>query len=389
MIWDGTNNPPCPGELETIGNRIHWITKDPKQFGTISSDRSLDNIIDCKGMTLMPGLIEGHSHPSFPDSWDFDIPPEEHTLITLRGAQTLLDAGFTSLFSAASSKIRLDVAIRNEINSGRIIGPRIRAAGPEITSPGSFGDGIVRGLHESNTFGYPVVGVDGMEEAVKIMISQGVDTIKLNISGEEYTEDGNDIKTNLSREQVAAAVKLCHAKGVLVAGHCRGAESVEIAITEGLDIIYHCDYASDETIELLVKAKDRIFLGPGIGLMDRTDDKKCQVQSVTYKKIRKLAPDMRIVIGGDYGLPKNPQGTNCHDLLCFVKYFGYSPIEALMAATSVGGEIMQMEVGKLQEGYFADMILVDGKPTENLGVLMDKKNIKLIVLNGWLYKDAR
>ena len=83
VIWDGTENEPKPGELVTVANKIKWLTYDPAEFGSYSGD--VDTHIDCQQKFLMPGLIEGHSHPSFPNSWDFDIPPEEHTLITLNG----------------------------------------------------------------------------------------------------------------------------------------------------------------------------------------------------------------------------------------------------------------------------------------------------------------
>jgi len=335
----------------------------------------------------MPGLIEGHSHPSFPNSYNFNIPPEEHTLITMRGVQTLLDAGYTSLFSAASAKVRLDVVIRNEINAGRLIGPRMRAAGPEITCPGGLGDGIVQGLHVSDCFGYRVTNVKEICDAVNLMIDQGVDTIKLNISGEEFTEDGNDIKSTLSEEQVKAACAIAKERGCKIAAHCRGSESVIIAARNGVDAIFHCDYTNDEGFELLLQNKERIFLGPAIGLMDKLDHKKAMAQSVTYKKLKQLAPDLRVVIGGDYGFPETIQGTNAHDLVCFVKYFDYTPIEALVCATNYGGQLMGMPVGLLKEGYLADMILVEGNPTESVDCLTDRDNIKMIVLDGWVYKN--
>ena len=101
-------------------------------------------MIDALGMTLMPGLVEGHAHLSFcgaTKNTDLgDIPPEEHVIETLHNARKLLDAGFTSAYSAASAKLRLDVVVRNEVNSGRSPGPRIRAASPEITVTGGLGD---------------------------------------------------------------------------------------------------------------------------------------------------------------------------------------------------------------------------------------------------------
>lgn len=140
-------------------------------------------------MTLMPGLVEGHAHLSFcgaQRNTDLgDIPPEEHTIATLHNAKTLLDAGFTSAYSAASAKLRLDVVVRNEVDSGRSPGPRIRAASPEITVTGGLGD--ENRLHmQRDSFGIVADGPEAIARAVRTCIREGVDNIKLNISGDDF-----------------------------------------------------------------------------------------------------------------------------------------------------------------------------------------------------------
>jgi imidazolonepropionase-like amidohydrolase len=118
----------------------------------------------------MPGLIEGHSHLSFGDierTTDLgELPPEEHLLLTMRNARLLLDHGFTSVYSAASAKLRLDVVIRNEINLGRLQGPRMRAAGPEITVTGGLGDDRLAHMDRSS-FGFIADGADEVVKAVR------------------------------------------------------------------------------------------------------------------------------------------------------------------------------------------------------------------------------
>jgi len=116
-------------------------------------------------------------------------------------------------------------------------------------------------------------------------------------------------------------------------------------------------------------------------------DKKAYVSANTYKKLRKIEPDMRVVIGGDYGFPQTPQGTNAFDLSVFVTWLGYSPIDALVCGTAYGGELMGMPVGKVIPGYFADILLVDGDPTQNVEVLQNKDNIKMIIQDGYIYKN--
>src|SRR5580658_8709484 len=138
-VWDGSGSPAFPADVLVEGPRIKSIARLPERLTT---DSAL--VIEARGRTLIPGLVEGHAHISFGgavnDSDLGNIPPEEHVLLTVRNAKTLLDHGFTSAYSAATSKLRLDVVIRNAVNAGRLPGPRMRAGSPEITVTGGLGD---------------------------------------------------------------------------------------------------------------------------------------------------------------------------------------------------------------------------------------------------------
>lgn len=138
-VWDGSGAPAFPGDVLVENGRIKSVAAAPARLSTDGV-----NVIEARGRTLMPGLVEGHAHISFGgavnDSDLGNIPPEEHVLLTVRNAKTLLDHGFTSAYSAATSKLRLDVVIRNAVNAGQFPGPRIRAASPEITVTGGLGD---------------------------------------------------------------------------------------------------------------------------------------------------------------------------------------------------------------------------------------------------------
>src|SRR6202142_4689540 len=129
MVWDGSGTASFPADVLVEGNRIRSIARDKGQLKAEGAQA-----IDCRGRTLMPGLVEGHAHISFGGAVNDkdlgDIPPEEHMLLTARNAKTLLDHGFTSAYSAATSKLRLDVVIRNAIAAGQIPGPRLKAWGP-------------------------------------------------------------------------------------------------------------------------------------------------------------------------------------------------------------------------------------------------------------------
>ena len=139
-IWDGVNDDEYPGEVVVENNRIKTVARGRNVIASESAAETIDG----EGQFLMPGLVEGHCHLSFVNptrNQDLgEIPPEEHLLRTMRNATLLLNCGFTSAYSAASAKIRIDVVVRQEIEDGYLDGPRYRAAGPEITVTGGLGD---------------------------------------------------------------------------------------------------------------------------------------------------------------------------------------------------------------------------------------------------------
>lgn len=184
-IWDGSGAPAFPGDVLVEGSRIRSIAHAPER---LTVDGAI--VIEARGRTLMPGLVEGHAHISFGgavnDSDLGNIPPEEHMLLTARNARTLLDHGFTSAYSAATSKLRLDVAIRNAVNAGEFPGPRIRAASPEITVTGGLGDERKAHMYYES-FGMIADGKEEITKAVRLCCREGVDNIKVNISGDDLS----------------------------------------------------------------------------------------------------------------------------------------------------------------------------------------------------------
>ena len=186
MIWTGTGAVPFRGKVLVEGERIAVVAPQAERVAANGAER-----IDAAGRFLMPGMVEGHAHLSFVDvargTALGELPPEEHTLLTMDAARKLLGAGFTSACSAAAAKIRIDVAIRDAIDDGLIDGPRTLAASPELTVTGGLGDGRRLHLHQES-FGLPVDGPDEMLRMVRLCLREGVDTIKLNISGDFGTD---------------------------------------------------------------------------------------------------------------------------------------------------------------------------------------------------------
>lgn len=405
MIFDGSGAKPFPGHLRLRGNRIAQVMK-----GSDAVAQEADEVIDAGGAFLMPGLIEGHGHISFIDQADLMdlavIGVEEHTLATMHNARKLLDAGFTSVNSAASAKVRLDAVIRDEIEAGRIPGPRLRAASPEITVTSGLGD--ANKMHvKLHTFGMVVDGEDEVVSAVRLCIREGVDNIKLNISGDVFMPNADSFSTVMAENEVRVAVETAHAHGKRVAAHCRAADSIKRAVRSRVDMIYHCDHADEEALDMLEAAKDWVLTGPAIGVIIKSiealqsaDDPALQPQIDELKKLYDdncwTHAEMRkrnipIVIGGDYGFAVNPQGTNANDLVYFVEHYGFSPAETLHAATLIGARAMNRpdELGQIREGFLADLLLIDGDPLDDIAILTDPAHFKAIMKDGKFHQQRR
>jgi imidazolonepropionase-like amidohydrolase len=403
-VWDGSGAAAFPADVLVEGSRIKTIARAPNR---LAADGAV--VIEARGRTLMPGLVEGHAHISFGgavnDSDLGNIPPEEHMLLTARNAKTLLDHGFTSAYSAATSKLRLDVVIRNAVNAGEFPGPRIRAASPEITVTGGLGDERKAHMYYES-FGMIADGTEEIKKVVRLCCREGVDNIKVNISGDDLSPAAHGGLTVMREEEVQMAVNVARDFGKKVNCHARSAGSVKRAVRCGVDVIYHCESADEEAIDMLESAKDRIFVGPAIGIIygtlyegeqfgfHRDSEIGRQMQRVidttaaVYKELRKRG--VRILIGGDYGFAQTPQGDNARDLKHFVDLLGFSPSEALQCGTRIGGQVMGLakELGEVKEGYLADLLLVDGDPLEDLDLVVHEKNLHVIMKEGSLYKDC-
>jgi imidazolonepropionase-like amidohydrolase len=402
-IFDGTGEHPYLGEVLVQGNRIKHVGR-----GSRTVPANGHTVIDGAGATLMPGMTEAHTHFSWNNAGSLDaifrMPPEEHTLLAATNAKMYLDMGFTSCVGAAAAKPRLDVVIRNAINSGQIPGPRYLANSQEIGTLGGLGDTNpphvdVREL----SFGWIVTGPEEMRKAVRMFIKYGVDLIKLNLSGEDMTDCAAE-ETPMSDEEVAMAVKEAKRRKLRLCAHARSAESVKMWVRHGIEIIYHASYADEEALDMLEANKDKFFVGPGIGWLVNTSrnagpwgikpDSQLGIQyarelEIAVECMRKMhRRGIRVLPGGDYGFAWTPHGTNAKDLEYFVDMIGISPMETLLAATKHGGAIMGRpnELGQVKPGYLADILLVDGDPLANIRILQDRKRILAVMKDGTFHR---
>ncbi|KAJ7256114.1 hypothetical protein C8J57DRAFT_1345155 [Mycena rebaudengoi] len=354
-ILDSTGAPPYVGDVLVQGQRIS------KVGGKLTAkDLEGARVFEGKGRTLN----ERHGPTTASLEGLADMPIEEHTLFSAKSAKTFLDCGYTmcrkrsaagtslkstpddfpsSQWAPPSARKRLDVVMKNAIQAGDIVGPRFLANGQEMA---------------------PFVETkEDIEKAV-----------------EELAELGAD--------------QAAHAHGIRVCSHARSDEAILQCLQYGVDIIYHGSFISDATMDALEAQKDRVFVVPAINwlvgtLQDATDFgyPVSKAEAVGY------ARELVIAIAGLKEMHRRgikvitPHGTY-RDLEHFVNLLGMTPMDAILSATAYGGEIMlhPHELGKVVPGAYADLILVNGNPLDDISLLSHKDNIDVIVMNGRVHK---
>ena len=404
-VLDCTGAAPYAGQVLVEGNRVKAVAP---QGSTIPAEGA--QVVDGGGATLMPGLIESHSHMTFLDTADLEslgfVPPEEHILRTVKNSQKFLDQGFTACNSAASAKARLDIVLRNAIDAGDFPGPRTLAASPELATTGGLGDVRLMHMHRE-TFAIVCDGAEEFRKTAREMIREGVDTLKINPSGDEFIAHARAHHTVMTEAEIAAVCDVGHAHGKRIAAHARSADSVKLALKHGVKVIYHATLVDDEACAALEAAKDLCFVAPTLGITYTTLNeaadwgitvevgesmglrRELDIACKNMKELKKRG--VRILPGGDYGFAWNPNGTNARDIEHFVNLLDFSPMDAIMSATKLGGEIMMMgnELGQIKPGYLADLILVDGNPLANVKILQDADKILAVMKDGAFYKEPK
>lgn len=402
-VIDGDGGDPFAGEVLVEGNRIKKVAKADAPIAAPCGA----HVVDGGGKALMPGLVEAHAHISFCNTPDLetlgDIPPEEHTLLSMKFARVMLDQGFTSIFSAAAAKARLDIVIRNAIDAGDIPGPRMRAASPEMTPTSGLGD--VRRWHiNRETFAIVCDGEDEFRRTSREMVREGVDTLKINPSGDEFIPFARAHQTVMNEREVAAVCEVARSRSKNVAAHARSAESVKMSLRNGVNVLYHCTLSDDEALDMLEAKKDEVFVAPTIGMAHITGQGEGKAYGIDYdhpvalffrlegekgvanmKELHRRG--VRVLPGGDYGFAWNPIGTNARDMEHFVKLLDFTPLEAITSATKYGGQLMGFDVGLVKEGMLADLLLVDGDPSRDVSILQDKDRLVGIMKDGSFWKE--
>jgi imidazolonepropionase-like amidohydrolase len=408
-LIDGTGAAPVSGATLLVeGDRIKEISTNGDGYQEFNGAL----VIDLEGRTLMPGMILAHVHLSYnhvKDLPDLDLkqPPEISTIAGVCNARTMLDRGFTAGLSAGALHM-VDIHIRNAINAGQIPGPRLLAAGRDLVQTGGMLDWNPTWLR----LGMEGLGVfaDGpweVRKAVRQMVKDGADMIKMYITGEGLLLECQQTEVTCTQEEIDVMVEEAHRRKRLCSVHARSAESCMMAARAGVDVIDHATFIDDATIDLICEKK--CFVAPGLdyivstleyaeqggfgwlgsyaNFLDKTHYKEeldAALENIDKMKRR----GVRILVGSDFGFAWCPHGTYARELTHYVKLAGYRPMEAIIAATKLGAEAMRMadRIGTLQAGKLADLIVVDGNPLEDISILEDRAKITHVMQGGKFFR---
>ena len=399
QVFDGSGSSCRKADVLVEGNRIARIAD------RIDAPSGKDTrIIDAAGATLMPGMVDGHTHLGLGSTVEHKSPrtepEEEQALIISHNARVMLDHGFTSIYSGGNRRPRVEVALRKAINEGWMPGPRLRAASWEVSadtmkSPSATLKPVSNEGHRS---AYDRLAItDQVRQFVNDMADVGVDVVKMPITGESALVEYTSKLLEFQDEEVQAAGEEARKRGVWLTAHAHSPEGIQMAIRAGFRVIYHHTYIDDETIAMAAAAKEPIYFAPSPGsfwMFENVPNPPSEGMEVDVGKasLRQVVPKMvkaglNIVPGSDYGFGFNPIGLNAKDLELFVEWFGFTPGEALRTATEVGGKLMGIDnLGLVREGYLADLLLVEGDPTTDITILQDPARLSMIMKDGKIHK---
>jgi imidazolonepropionase-like amidohydrolase len=359
-------------------------------------------IVDLGDATLMPGLIDAHSHPLL-DSDDYQYRHLSRSsaykaLRGLKAVQATLAAGWTTLRIAGDGDVHYaHLELRRAIDEGLWTGPRIAGAGHYISNTGGGGDiNFLSPEQRVIADGLVVDGVDAMRRAVREEIKFGSDWIKLLVTGAFMSAADNPRDVHFSREEVEVAVEEANRRGIPVMAHAHAADGIRLAIESGVRSIEHGTFIDEEGVRMAAEAG--VYLVPtlyiGDYFIEKGSDGDWQDKNVELSKRYRdehyqrvgmaIRGGVKVVVGVDLGGLAYPAEKNVRELAALVEA-GMTPMQAIQAVTRVNAELLGWEdrIGTVEPGKLADLVAVPGNPLDDMSVL---ERVSFVMLGGEVVK---
>jgi imidazolonepropionase-like amidohydrolase len=355
-----------------------------------------DKIIDLTNYTVMPGLIDVHTHLTMANNFDpyfeLSMTPAKEAIIGVENAKVTLEAGFTTVRNVGANDFT-DVALRDEINEGHIPGPHMQVSGPPLgITGGHMDENLLPSQYHVQGEGV-ADGIPAVQHMVRQNIKYGADLIKIGATGGVLSKGDDPQASQYTLEEMQAIVADAHRLGRKVAAHAHGAQGILWATEAGVDSIEHGSYMNDEDIAAM--KKHGTYFVPTAYLIDWMQEnghlspfyaQKMKDVSAVEKQnaIKAIRAGVKVALGTDAAV--YPHGLNAHELDVYVNQFGMSPLAALQTGTINAADLMGWtdRVGAIEPGKWADIIATEGDPLKDVRIL---QHVNFVMKSGVVYKD--
>jgi imidazolonepropionase-like amidohydrolase len=383
---------PTDGDVLVEGDHIVAVSQ-----GRLPADHIDGRVVDLRGATVLPGLCDAHTHISWPLDFVFDheaaatAPPQRHILDVAAVARTFLESGYTIIIGAGVLQPEDDIVMKDFIDRGLMPGPRIVPSGPMVTEAGAIAD--------DSPWTHVAAGPDELRRIVARQCDAGVKAVKMFVSGDGILPEYPSTDTYMNDEMLTAAVDEAAKYGAIITVHARSAESVAMAARTGVQLIHHACFIDDRALSALEARRDDVWVCPGMHYVyamvnghanpwgmtpDRLERSgyRRELEGLTDGLRKVHAAGIKILAGGDFGHQWTRHGTYAAELERYVELLGLSPLEAIHTATRNVESLVGLRVGQIRAGYLADILVVDGDPTEDITILQAPERRRAVMKDG-------
>jgi imidazolonepropionase-like amidohydrolase len=396
-VLDGDTKAQPAMNVVVEGERIASVSGAPV------ATRPDDRVVDLAGKTVIPGIVSGHFHASYnnitiqPEPLGVERPENYLALVAAKNLKLALECGITSVISSGANAGTIDADVCLAINEGLIPGPRMMPASRGLDAIGGYTDQEKWWWNLGNKGAQLLCsGPDEFERAVRTEIKRGARMIKLFLSGGHAVAE-HEGESSLSKEELLTCIRTAHSRHARVRAHVAWKNVMLEAIAAGIDVIDHGDQMDDECSDAMLErgvfwVPSAFFtaqmLSPTAALSMATEEQlaglRNEFDNVLRRVQRARENGMKVVLGDDYGIIVLPHGRYMEELEFYVKHVGIPALDVIRWSTKNGGELLggAVKTGMIRAGYYADLLVVDGDPSQDIALLQNRERVRAVVKGG-------